>query len=262
MMQQATPRETLLRKDRFAILAGIVGVSALAWVYLLRLARVMNAVPGEGMVMAQMQPWGPIDFALTFLMWAVMMTAMMVPTAAPLLLLFANVQSSRRAQNRPFVPTGVFLLGYLVVWYGFAAAAVIAQWGLHTAALLSPMMSSASPVLGGALLVAAGVFQWTPLKSTCLTRCRSPLSFLMTEWREGTGGTFIMGLRHGLYCLGCCWVLMGLLFVLGVMNLLWIAALAGFVLIEKVSPAGDWLGRAAGVLLIAWGIWMVLQPPM
>lgn len=261
MMHQATS-ESLLRRDRFVILAGIVGISTLAWAYLLHLAREMNTMPGEDIAMVQMQPWGLIDFALTFLMWAVMMTAMMVPTATPLLLLFANVQSGRRAQHRPFVPTGVFLLGYLVVWYGFAATACVAQWVLHTAALLSPMMSSTSPVLGGILLVSAGLFQWTPLKSTCLTRCRTPLSFLMTEWREGTNGTFIIGLRHGLYCLGCCWVLMMLLFVLGIMNLLWIASLAALVLIEKISPAGRSFGRVAGILLVIWGLWMVFQAPM
>jgi predicted metal-binding membrane protein len=189
----------------------------------------------------------------------VMMLAMMVPTAAPMILVFATVSRQRRAQDRPFVPASVFLLGYIAVWSGFAAAATVAQWGLHSMALLSPMLVSTSPLLGGALLVAAGVFQWSPLKHICLTRCRSPLGFLMSEWREGTKGVLVMGLRHGMFCLGCCWALMALLLVLGVMNLLWIAALAGFVLIEKVAPAGHWVGRLTGILLVGWGGWMMLS---
>ena len=258
-MQQATPRELGFRRDRAVVLGGIIGVAALAWAYILYLAWDMNSMVGENMVMAQMRPWGATDFILTFIMWAVMMTAMMVPSAAPMLLLFTDVQLRRKAQQRPFVPTGVFLLGYLVVWCGFAAVASVAQWGLHTAALLSPLMASTSPFLGGSLLVAAGVFQWTPLKSICLSRCRSPLNLLMTEWRDGIKGTFVMGLRHGIFCLGCCWVLMALLFVLGVMNLLWIAALAGFVLIEKLAPTSQLVGRLTGVLLVAWGSWMILR---
>jgi predicted metal-binding membrane protein len=209
---------------------------------------------------ALVRTWGIGDFGFTFVMWAVMMTAMMIPSAAPMILLFTNVQRGRKAQQRPYVPTGVFLLGYLAVWYGFAALASLVQGFLHSAALISPMMVSTSPYLGGALLMAAGIFQWTPLKSACLSHCRSPLGFLMTEWREGNKGAFAMGLRHGLFCIGCCWVLMALLFVLGVMNLLWIAALAIFVLIEKIAPTGPWVGRITGILLVAWGIWMILRP--
>ena len=257
-MQQATPRELVLKRDRAIVMAGIVGIAALAWAYILYLSWDMQNVVSAGMVMTEMRPWGAADFILTFIMWAVMMTAMMVPTAAPMILLFANVQRKRKAQQRPYVPTSVFLLGYLAVWYGFAAVASMAQWGLHTAALLSPQMASTSPVLGGALLVAAGVFQWSPLKSVCLSHCRSPLSFLMTEWREGLRGAVVTGLRHGLFCLGCCWVLMALLFVLVVMNLLWVAALVCFVLIEKLAPAGQWVGRITGVLLVGWGVSMIL----
>jgi predicted metal-binding membrane protein len=258
-MQQATPREWVLKRDRAVVTVGIVVIAALAWAYILYLAWDMNTMVSEDMMMAQMQPWGAADFILTFIMWAVMMTAMMVPSAAPMILLFADVQRKRKAQLRPYAPTSVFLLGYLAIWYGFAAVASTAQWGLHTAALLSPLMASTSPLLGGALLVAAGLFQWSPLKSVCLSRCRSPLSFLMTEWRERTKGAFVMGLRHGIFCLGCCWVLMTLLFVLGVMNLLWIAALAAFVLIEKLAPAGQWVGRLTGVLLVGWGAWLILR---
>ena len=258
-MQQAMSRELIQRRDRVIVMGGIIGIAVLTWAYIVNLSWNMNnMMMSADMAMAQMRPWSAADFALTFVMWAVMMTAMMVPTAAPMILLFAHVQRKRKASQRPFVPTGVFLLGYLAVWYGFAAVASVTQWGLHTAALLSPQSASTSPFLGGALLVAAGVFQWSSLKSACLSHCRGPFGFLMTEWREGKEGAFVMGLRHGMFCLGCCWVLMALLFVLGVMNLLWIAVLSGFVLIEKLAPAGQWIGRFAGILLIGWGAWMIL----
>ncbi len=247
------------------VLAGVVAVAVLAWAYLFYLAwdmrRGVNLGPLQldaGMAMSQVRPWSGVDFGLMFLMWAVMMTAMMVPTAAPMILTFATINRRRLEQQQPFVPTGVFLLGYVLVWGGFSAAATGAQWGLHTAALLSPMMASGSPFLGGALLLTAGVFQWSPIKYACLSHCRGPLAFIMTEWRDGTRGALVMGLRHGTFCLGCCWVLMALLFVLGVMNLLWIAALAGFVLLEKVAPGGHWVGRLTGLLLLGWGGWMVI----
>src|ERR1700690_3554352 len=178
-----------------------------------------------------------------------MMVAMMIPSAAPMILTFAMVNRKRREQERPFVPTGIFLLGYLAVWTGFSALAAVAQWILHARALLSPMMVSTSPILGGGLLIAAGIFQWTPLKNACLTHCRSPLGFLMTDWREGRWGALFMGLKHGAYCAGCCWILMALLFVAGVMNLWWIAIIAVLVLLEKVAPKGFGVGKIAGVFL-------------
>jgi predicted metal-binding membrane protein len=149
---------------------------------------------------------------------------------------------------------GFFTLGYLVAWTAFAVVAATVQWVLHGAALLSPAMTSASPLLGGMLLIAAGVYQWLPLKAACLTHCRSPLDFFAAEWREGEAGALAMGFRHGLHCVGCCWLLMGLLFVAGVMNLLWIAAIAGFVLVEKVLPGGRIVGRVAGAVLVVWGL--------
>jgi len=264
-MQAATPLEAALRRDRAIVLAGIVGVTALAWAYMFYLAwdmqRTMSAGSmqmGMEMAMSQVRAWGAVDFLLMFVMWAVMMIAMMVPTAAPMTLTFAMINRRRLEQQQPFVPTSVFLSGYVLVWSVFAAGAALAQWGLNTASLLSPMMASTSPVLGGGLLMAAGVFQWSPIKYACLRHCRSPMGFIMTEWREGTRGALAMGLRHGAFCLGCCWVLMTLLFVLGVMNLLWIAALAAFVLIEKVAPAGQWISRITGLLLVGWGVWMIV----
>ena len=160
-----------------------------------------------------------------------------------MILLFAAVNRKRCEQERPFVSTGIFLLGYLVVWSVFSAVATIVQWHLHERALLTSMMVSASPLLSGATLTAAGLFQLTPLKHTCLKHCRSPLGFLVTDWRDGAWGAFLMGLQHGSYCLGCCWLLMTLLFVAGVMNLVWLAVITIFVLLEKVAPAGMHLSR-------------------
>jgi predicted metal-binding membrane protein len=200
-----------------------------------------------------------VDLVLLWVMWAVMMVAMMVPTATVMVLTFATVNRRRRARSGPYAPTAIFLAGYVVVWAGFSVVATLAQWGLHEAALLSPMMVGTSSTLGGLLLLAAGLFQWTPVKRACLTHCRSPLAFLMTEWREGRRGALVMGLRHGMFCTGCCWFLMALLFVAGVMNLLWVAALTAFVLIEKVVPRGEIVGRVAGgVLVVAGVVWLAL----
>jgi predicted metal-binding membrane protein len=174
-----------------------------------------------------------------------------------MVLMFATVNRQRRARTAPDVPTAVFALGYVVVWTLFSLAATLAQWGLNEAALLSSMMRSTTPVLGGLLLVVAGVFQWTPLKEACLVHCRSPLGFIMTHWREGRRGAFLMGLHHGTYCVGCCWALMLLLFVNGVMNLLWVGAIAAFVLVEKIVPAKGRLSQVTGALLVAWGLFVL-----
>ncbi len=271
----STPLEVVLKRDRLLVLGGLVIVSALAWGYLFQQAHSMHQMNMDSMnmsgmdmsgtdmismAMPQTHSWGVVDLLLIFTMWAVMMVAMMVPTAGPMVLLFAAFNRKRREQQRPFVPTSVFLLGYLTIWIAFSIIAALAQWSLHRAALLSPMMVSTSPVLGGSLLVAAGIFQWTPLKNTCLTYCRSPLDFFSSHWRERTSGALSMGLRHGAYCVGCCWVLMALLFVAGVMNLFWIAVLSVFVLVEKTIPgrANKWVGRIAGFLLIGWGAWVGL----
>ncbi len=259
------------------IVAGLLAITALAWAYMLYLAAGMDmsgmqgmqgmsdmkdmdmsGMPGMAAVAGpQLQPWTPVDFALMFLMWAVMMVAMMLPSAAPMVLAFARVSRQAQRAREPYVPTAVFLLGYLAVWSAFSLLATALQWGLHTATLLSPMMVSTSPLLSGALLIAAGVFQWMPLKHACLRHCRSPLGFILNEWRDGAGGALLMGVRHGTFCLGCCWALMALLFVAGVMNLLWVAFIAAFVLVEKIVPRGHLVGQVAGVLLVGWGIWLI-----
>jgi len=259
-MQASTHIESLLKRDRVIVIAGVVAVVAIAWGYTIYLAQTNTATGmSMGLAAGNVRPWTGVDFSLMYLMWAVMMVAMMVPSAAPMILLFATVNRRRREQSGPFVSTGVFLSGYLVVWVGFALVATLGNWGLHQASLLTSMMGgTSSGYLGGALLLTAGIFQWSQLKYVCLTHCRSPLSFLMSDWKDGTGGAFKMGLQHGRYCLGCCWILMALLFVLGVMNLVWIAALAAFVLAEKVIPAGKTISKITGGFLVAWGSWAVL----
>lgn len=259
---KAASLETILKRDRAVVLSALIGITALAWAYTAYEARAMYATglcrcAGMKMSGPDLQAWSPETLLPLFLMWTIMMAAMMIPSAAPMILTFASVNRRRREQERPFVPTGVFLAGYLAVWTAFSAIATVAQWILHSTALLSPMMVSASPVLGGVLLIAAGIFQWTPFKNACLTHCRSPLGFLMTDWRDGKGGAFVMGVKHGAYCAGCCWFLMALLFVAGVMNVLWIAAITVLVLLEKAARGGPILGRVFGLVFIAWGLWVV-----
>jgi predicted metal-binding membrane protein len=247
--------EAVWKRDRIVVILGLVAVTAIAWAYMLHLARDMMST-SIAISSPSLRIWGPMDFVLTFAMWTVMQVAMMTPSATPMILVFARFSRQRGEQQSPLLATWVFLFGYLIVWVGFSAAATLIQWALHATALLSPMMVSTSPILGGTLLIAAGVFQFTPLKHACLDHCRSPWGFFMTEWREGTRGTLIMGLRHGVLCVGCCWLLMALMFVAGVMNLLWAAALTVYVLVEKVVPAGQWVSRAVGLLAIGWGVWM------
>ena len=261
-MSRSISLESVLKRDRAVVLAGLVSVSILAWGYMVYEAHAMyhtGVCKCAGMRMSgpDTEAWSAATLLPLFLMWAEMMVAMMIPSAAPMILTFATVNRKRREQEGPFVSTGVFLSGYLAVWTAFSALAAVAQWILHSTALLSPMMVSTSPLLGGALLIVAGIFQWTPLKDACLARCRSPLSFVMTDWREGRSGAFVMGLKHGAYCTGCCWFLMALLFVAGVMNIWWIAIIAVLVLAEKVAPRGLALGKFVGVLLSAWGLWMI-----
>ena len=254
--------ETILRRERLIVGGCLAAMAILAWLYLFHSKAAMpgmdmSGMDMPGMVMPGLQAWAPSTVLLLFVMWAVMMVAMMLPSATPMLLAFLAVNKQRRAAARPYVPVSIFLFGYLAVWTGFSAVATLAEWGLHQAALLSPAMAATSPTLNGGLLVAAGIFQWTPLKRTCLKGCRSPLSFLMSEWREGATGAFIMGLRHGAFCVGCCWVLMALLFVAGVMNLFWVAVIALFVLAEKILAKGELLGHVAGIALVMAGAAMM-----
>jgi predicted metal-binding membrane protein len=258
-MRPSSALETVLKRDRLVVLAGLAVISALAWGHMLHMARGMAGMDLTGVARPRTEAWGPLDLLLMFVMWSVMMVAMMVPTAGPMILTFATVNRRRRERDDPYVPTAIFVAGYVLVWTGFSVLATLAQWGLASAALLSPMMVSTSPLLGGLLLLLAGLFQWTPLKSACLRQCRSPMGFLLTEWRDGRAGALVMGLRHGSYCTGCCWSLMGLLFVLGVMNLLWVAAITIFVLMEKAVPRGDLVGRISAAALVSAGLLLLGQ---
>lgn len=206
-------------------------------------------------------PWQPIEFAYVFAMWAVMMIGMMTPSVAPMILIYARVGKQADMSGQPFAASAWFAAGYLVAWTAFSLAATFAQWALQRAALLTPMMESASNVLGGVVLIAAGVYQWTPVKEACLSYCQAPLTFIMRHggFRREATGALTLGFRHGLYCIGCCWAFMLLLFVGGVMNLLWIAALAMLVLFEKTVPFGKSVSRVAGVAFIAMGAWLLLH---
>jgi predicted metal-binding membrane protein len=242
-----TALEKILKRDRMIVVAGLGGVIVLAWFYIVLHDGGMTAAAMSGLT-----PWTGSHFVLMFLMWAVMMVGMMLPSAAPMILLYMLVARKSAEKNTPIVATGVFVAGYAAAWAGFSLGATLLQWGFEKFALLSPMMASANPEFGGGLLIAAGVYQWTPLKDRCLGNCRAPLSFLTTSWRDGRAGAFRMGLEQGFYCVGCCWVLMGLLFIGGVMNLLWIAAISLFVLAEKVLPVRDarTASRLSGVVMV------------
>src|SRR5271169_2667283 len=261
-----TVLEAVLRRDRFVVVAALVAVIVVAWIWILVGAGTgmsavamtqMAGMPNMDMMMAR-AVWTPEYAALIFAMWWVMMVAMMLPSAAPMLLLFARVNRAQKTRDRPYVATGVFAAGYLAGWGGFSALAAGLQWGLEQLDLLSPMMTTTSYWLGGAILLAAGIWQLTPIKGVCLRHCRSPLTFLAQQWRPGGLGAFRMGLEHGSYCLGCCWFLMGLLFFGGIMNLFWIIGLAGFVLLEKTVPMGSWIGRIVGIGVAVWGALMLV----
>jgi predicted metal-binding membrane protein len=253
----------VIRTHRFSsqtaiILGSMAALTILAWAYLLHLDRQMSEAMAYEIQMADMgmsmhAPWTIADGWFTFGMWAVMMFGMMAPSAAPILLLAAKSRVSANPAGTRWMPL-FFGAGYMLVWVGFSAIAALVQWILHDAALLSPMMSAASPRVGGAILVGAGLYQLTPLKHACLKHCQRPLDFLMAHWRSGRAGALRMGAHHGVYCLGCCWALMGVLFVVGVMNLAWVAALAVFVLIEKLAPAAIVISRIAGAAIVVAGL--------
>lgn len=242
--------ETVYRRDRGIVLAALLGVTALAWLYMYDMAaqadlHAHHAIPAGA-------EWGAKELLLAFLMWNVMMVGMMIPTASPMIITFAA--TSRRHRTGPFVPTAFFVLGYVLVWGAYSTGATFAQWGLHSASLLAPATVRTTPAISGLLLIVAGVFQWSSLKYNCLTQCRTPLSFLMTEWREGRRGALVMGLKHGAFCVGCCWAIMTLMLVAGAMNLLWTAILAVYMLVEKVVPRGHEVGRIAGAVFVSAGM--------
>jgi predicted metal-binding membrane protein len=253
--------EAVLRRDRQVVVGALIVVIALSWIWILlgagtgmpAIDMVLGSSPDRMASMMAPAMWTIGYAGIMFTMWWVMMAAMMLPSAAPILLLFARINRKEKATGRPFIPTGIFAAGYMAAWGAFSALATGLQWALERLGLLSPMMATTSHWLGGAILLAAGMWQLTPIKGVCLRHCRSPMGFLVQSWRPGRAGAFRMGLVHGSFCLGCCWFLMGLLFFGGIMNLFWIIGLAAFVLLEKTVPMGSWIGRIVGVGIAAWG---------
>ena len=207
-------------------------------------------------------PWTASHFVFMFAMWLVMMIGMMTPSVAPMVLLYVAVGRSSVGEGQGFAPAGAFVAGYLIAWTAFAAAATLLQWLLESRALIAPMMGGSSRALAGAVLIAAGVYQWLPVKQSCLAQCRSPMSFVQRHggFRADARGSLRLGALHGAYCIGCCWMLMLLLFAFGVMNIYWIAGLMTFVLIEKVIPHAGIVSRVAGIAAIAAGIALMATP--
>jgi predicted metal-binding membrane protein len=249
--------EAALRRDRWIVLAALLGVGGLALGYTYWLATGFDM---SDMMWPQFRPWSAGHFAFMLAMWVVMMVGMMTPSVAPMLLLYGAI-ARREAGRQAFASTGWFLSGYLLAWSGFALLATLLQWLLERAAVVTPMMAGASRPLAALALVAAGGYQWLPLKQACLTSCRAPRSFVQAHggFQPGAAGSLRLGALHGLHCIGCCWALMLLLFAFGVMNLRWIAALMIVVLLEKLAPAALGLSRLLGVAAIGAGVLLILQ---
>jgi predicted metal-binding membrane protein len=245
--------------DRAFVIAGLAGVIACAWGYVVMTSLDMYGYMNGSAAWMMEATWDARYLLLIFAMWTAMMAAMMLPSALPTILMFQRAVRNDAEVRSPAWRMVAFTTGYIVAWSVFSVVATLLQWGVAEAALLSPMMVSASPWLGGAILIVAGVYQWTPLKSACLRHCRSPLAFLVEHWQPGMPRALLLGLRHGLYCVGCCWALMLLLFVGGVMNLLWIGAIATFVLAEKLAPYGAQGGRLSGLALMLAGAWVLIS---
>jgi len=256
---------SVLKRDRAIVIAALAAVSIFGWIYTLAgVGMSMNAFEMTAMgkastALATPMPWSPSYALLVFLMWLLMMVAMMLPSASPMVLLVDAMARKYNPRSAFQAGTAAFVAGYLAVWAGFSACAALVHWALEMSGLLTPMMTPTSALLGGILLVAAGVYQLTPLKQTCLRSCRHPIGFLARHWRAGTDGAFHMGIVHGTFCLGCCWILMALLFFGGVMNLYWIAGIATYALAEKLVPHGRWLSYAAGALLLTWGVSILVE---
>lgn len=245
----------ILQRDRLLVALALAAVIVLSWLYLVTGAGTMQEMGGMSMPMSTW-PWTTTHAVLMFFMWLVMMTAMMLPSATPAILFYSFIhrQGSSRSATAPLL----FALGYLATWACFSVMAVLAQFLLEWVGLLTSMMEATSAFLSGVLLLSAGLYQLSPFKHACLRACRSPLDSLMLHWRAGRTGALTMGVRHGAYCAGCCWALMLLLFVGGVMNLAWITGIAVYVLVEKLMPAGRSIARAAGVALIAAGTYLCM----
>ena len=263
--------ETLLRRERLVVLTGLLLIVALTWWWV-----VIGS--GTGMRAIEMTTWSfpppavaPMPFnwslgyaVIMFFMWWIMMIAMMTPSATPMILLYGRAYRHEQRQGKlasGVVPTFIFALGYLLCWAAFSLIAAGLQWGLERVGLLHQMMMwSISPFFTASLLVAAGLYQLTPLKSVCLEHCRSPAQYLAQHFKPGASGALQLGWKHGLYCLGCCWFLMALLFAGGIMNLVWIAGLSIYAVLEKVAPRGQIIARVVGIALVLLGVWVAVSP--
>lgn len=261
--------ERILRRDRRIVCAALAAIILAAWIYTLAGAGMgmsafemtRHSLTGMDAAMPDTMraAWTPAYAVLILAMWWIMMIAMMLPSAAPTILLASALNRRSNTLEPPFGTAGYFTAGYLLAWLFFSALAVGLQWALAEANLVSTLLQINSHALAGVLLCAAGLWQFTPVKQACLRHCRSPVRFLTERRRKGNGGAIVMGAEHGAYCLGCCWFLMALLFVGGIMNLYWIAGLAVYVLAEKLLPAGAWIGRAAGAGLVIWGVIVLVR---
>jgi predicted metal-binding membrane protein len=254
--------EAVLRRDRWVVGGSLALLAILCWWYLLVMHDAMRAMTGQGgsadyMWLMPMGPWAARELGLAVVMWVVMMVGMMVPSAAPVILLYVLIRRREQQRGQVLPSTAVFAAGYLTVWFAFSLAAAAVQFGLTEASLMSDLMESGSKVLVAAVLILAGAYQLTRWKGSCLAHCRSPIAFITRHW---SAGPFRMGLLHGTYCLGCCWAVMCVLFAVGVMNLAGIAALSALVLLEKILPRGDLIARGSGVVLIAVGVWALSLP--
>jgi predicted metal-binding membrane protein len=264
------PTETaVLRRDRIVVTLALTLLTALAWSYLLWLSadmamggmdmRDFRMIPsGMGLMVPAHTPWRAMEFAFVFAMWTVMMVGMMTPSATPMILMYARLGRQTEARGRLLAATVWFAVGYFLVWVAFALLATFVQWALERTALLDSWMASTSNVLGAFVFVAAGSYQWTRLKDVCLVQCQKPFAFVMRHggFRRDAPGCVMLGLRHGAYCVGCCWTLMALLLVGGVMNVLWIVLLGLLIALEKVTPFGRPIAHLAGIVLVAAGAWL------
>ncbi|MDP3279582.1 MAG: DUF2182 domain-containing protein [Nitrosomonas sp.] len=248
----------LMPKNQLAIWIALLTVIAVAWFYLFYQNWQMTSLPMSEMWMPPSETfaWQWMDFGLTYLMWAVMMAAMMLPSVIPMILVYAKICQQRKQTINPFVP--LFSMAYLLVWMVFSIVLTLLQWQMHGLHFLSPMMDNQNEIIAAAIFIFAGIYQFTPLKNSFLQNCRSPMGFLLIEWREGAMGSFQMGLKHGGMCLGCCWAQMMIMFAVGVMNLLGMVLITLLVLIEKVLPMHQqYFSKAVGTLFFLWGIWLL-----
>ena len=260
----------VLRRDRAIVVVCLVVLVLLAWVYIVWLADDMEMggmdmtgfrmIPaGRGFMMSVDAPWRAIEFAFVFLMWAVMMIGMMTPSAAPLILIYTHVARQAAAQQWPYAASAFLAIGYLLAWTAFSLLATIAQWAIERQGWLTPSMASAGNLFAGLIMIGAGAYQWTRFKESCLRQCQFPLQFIQRHggFRPDARGSLELGVRHGVYCLGCCWALMTLLFVVGIMNVFWIALITIFILAEKLLPFGRRISLFSGTLLLAAGVWSI-----